>query len=368
MSWFGPQRHRGTKTQRRAITIFLFARLCVFVPLCLCGPFQNIQDIYKSANTDFDAGRWTEAAAKYEQVLKEDANHIPSRFNLAVSETKLGKSEDAISDYKKILEKDATIYEVHVNLALLLEQTGKPAEAGEQFERALALRPGDVQAELNLGMFYVRANDLEKAYSHLITAEQKGIATPDLYVALSESEHLRKNEAKSREYLTKAVALAPTNMNLRRQLAVSYFDEKDYANAIPQLEQVAKADPNDADFLYMLGKSYEATKSYSQALPILQQVIRIKPDAVEAYATIGAIFYAQDDWTRAAQALARVTQLRPKEALGYFVLATCLDKLGNAKEALVQYNKFLELDDGSNDTRSFQARERAKTLERRLKR
>jgi len=44
------------------------------------------------------------------------------------------------------------------------------------------------------------------------------------------------------------------------------------------------------------------------------------------------------------------------------------NKLGNIKEALVHYNKFLELDDGSNDARSFQARERAKTLDRRLKR
>src|SRR5579884_741785 len=86
---------------------------------------QSIQDVYKAANTDFEAGRWAEASAKYEQVLKEDTNHIPSRFNLAVCETKLGKSEEAIADYKRILEKDATIYEVHVNLAILLDETGK---------------------------------------------------------------------------------------------------------------------------------------------------------------------------------------------------------------------------------------------------
>jgi tetratricopeptide (TPR) repeat protein len=118
----------------------------------------------------------------------------------------------------------------------------------------------------------------------------------------------------------------------------------------------------------MLGKSYEATKAYPQAVPILQQAIRAKPDLVEAYATIGAIFYALEDWPQAAKALTYVIQLRPREAVGHFVLATCLDKLGNAKEAVVQYNQFLELDDGSNDSRSFQARERARTLERRLKR
>ena len=329
---------------------------------------QNLQDIYKSANADFDAGLWEEAASKYEQVLKGDAKHIPSQFNLAVCRTKLGKPDDAIATYKTLLEQDGTVYEARVNLALLLDQTGKHNEAGEQFEKALALRPNEVQAELNLGMFYMRENNVDKAYPHLTALSGKGVATVDLYIALSEAEHSRKNEVKSREYLSKAIELDPTNTNLRRQLGSSYFDEKDYTNAIPQLEQVVKADQRDADFLYMLGKSYEATKAYAQALPVLQQVLRIKPDSAEAYATIGAIFYGQKDWTRAAQALMRVTQLRPREAVGYFVLATCLDNLGNEKDALVQYNKFLELDDGSNDVRSFQARERARTLERRLKR
>ena len=74
------------------------------------------------------------------------------------------------------------------------------------------------------------------------------------------------------------------------------------------------------------------------------------------------------DWQRAAQAMSRVVELKPMDALAHFVFATCLDNLGNAKEAIVQYNKFLGLDDGSSDARSFQARQRAKTLERRLKR
>jgi tetratricopeptide (TPR) repeat protein len=300
--------------------------------------------------------------------LKEDPGHIPSRFNLAVSDTKLSKFDDAIAAYKALLDKDGSIYEARINLALLFEQTGKRAEAGEQYEKALALHPDDVQAGVNLGMFYVRGNEVEKAYPHLAAAAQKGVATPEVYTALSDIEHTRKNEGKSREYLQQALGLDSSNVNLRRQLATSYFDDKDYGKAIPQLERVVKADPANPDYLYMLGKSYEATKDYSKAVPILQQAIRAKPDLVEAYATMGAVFYALEDWTQAARALTYVIQLRPREAIGHFVLATCLDKLGNAKEAVVQYNQFLELDDGSNDSRSFQARERARTLERRLKR
>ncbi len=329
---------------------------------------QSIQDVYNSANADFDAGRWAEAASKYEAVLKEDPSHIPSRFSLAVCYTKTGNIDAAIANYRTLLGQNETIYEAHVNLAILLDQNGKRDEAGEQYERALALRPDDGQAQLNLGMFYIRGNNVETAYPHLTAAVEKGINTPELYTALSEIEHARKNELKSREYLEKAIALDASNMNLRRQLAISYFEDKEYAKVVPVLVELVKSEPANADYLYLLGKSYEQLKAYPQAAAVLQQAIRIKPDGVEAYATLAAVYYAQEDWARAAQALSRVVELRPREALPHFVLATCLDNLGNAKEAIVQYNKFVELDDGSNDARSFQARQRARTLERRQKR
>ena len=142
---------------------------------------QSIQDVYQSANADFDAGRWTEAAAKYEQVLKEDASHILSRFNLAVCYTKTGRAEEAISAYRTLLDQNGAVYEARVNLAVLLDQTGKRAEAGEQFEKALALRPDDTQAQLNLGMFYMRGNEIEKGYPYLRAAADKGLESADLY-------------------------------------------------------------------------------------------------------------------------------------------------------------------------------------------
>src|SRR5437870_4721551 len=233
--------------------------------LLILALLQSVQDVYKSANTDFDGGRWAEAAAKYEQVLKEDAKHIPSRFNLAVCFTKTGKIEEAIAAYRTLLDQDGTIYEARVNLALLLDQSGKRAEAGEQFEKALALRLDDTQARLNLAMFYMRGDEIDKAYPYLTGLAEKGISSAELYVALSEIEHARKNEPKSREYLEKAILLDPKNPRLLHQLAISYFEEKNYAKAAPVLEQLVKAEPANPDYFYLLGKSYEQLKPYPQA-------------------------------------------------------------------------------------------------------
>jgi Flp pilus assembly protein TadD len=79
------------------------------------------------------------------------------------------------------------------------------------------------------------------------------------------------------------------------------------------------------------------------------------------------VYFIQEDWARAAQMLSRFVELKPRQAMAHFALGACFDKLGNLKEALLHYNKFLEYDDGSNDPRSFQTRQRVRTLERRLK-
>ena len=196
---------------------------------------QSAPDLFKAANADFDAGRWADAAAKYELVLKEDPTHIPSQFNLAVSYSKAGNTSGAILAYRRLLEQDGNLYEARTNLAILLDQNGMPSDAAEQYEKALALRPDDPQAHFNIGMFYIRGREIEQAYPHLTTAAEKGLNFPELYVALSEAAHERKDEAKSRTYLEKASELDPANRNIRRQLGIVYREAGEFAKAIEVL-------------------------------------------------------------------------------------------------------------------------------------
>lgn len=354
---------------------------------------QSVQDIYKDANADFDAGRWAEAAAKYELVLKEDPSHIPSRFNLAVCYTNTGNVSGAIASYRTLLGQDGSIYEARTNLAILLDKNGDRTAAAEQYEKALSLRPEDPKAHFNLGMFYFRVQEFDKGYPHLLTAAKNGLQLPELYIALSEIEHDRKNDAKSLEYLEQANELDPSNHVVRRQLgimyheagkldkaiemlrpllpesrtelAISYFDKKDYGDAAELLEQLVNAEPTNVEYLYMLGRCYMELKAYPRSAAFMQRVLQIKPDHAEAYATLGSIFYIQEDWIHAAEMLKHLIELRPKEAINYFVLASCYEKLKNFKDAVINYNKFLEYDDGSNDARSFQARQRVRILGRR---
>lgn len=236
----------------------------------------------------------------------------------------------------------------------------------------------DIVKAANVDMDAKRWADAAAKYEQVRTYFEKEAADhPDdlsarsdlkrLYLSLAEAQHWLKDEIKSRDYLEKASSIDPNDTTIRRELALSYFENKLYAEAATRFEELARMLPNESEYRYLLGKALMEMKAYPRAIAVLQQLLQMRPDYVEAYSTLGSIYYVQEDWPRAAQMLLRFVEMKPRQAFSHFVLATCFDRMGNAKEAAFHYNKFLEFDDGSNDARSFQARQRAKTLERRLK-
>jgi tetratricopeptide (TPR) repeat protein len=356
---------------------------------------QSLPDLLKAANADVQAHQWTEAADKYEQILKEDPTHVPTMFGLAVCYANLDQPKRAAELYTKLLEQDPNVYEARVNFALLLEKLDERSAAQEQMEKSLTLRPDDPKAEMNAANFFNAEGELDKAYAHLVAAERKGQKTVDLFIALSQAETRLGHDDKSREYLEKASEMDPGNTDIqhdlgiayrkagnldraiavlkpllpqtRLELALSYFANKNFVEAGQLFEELVRVESPNPDYLYMLGQSYFETKRYSDATSVLVRLVDLQPNYVEAYATLGSVKYLQEDWAGAAAALLKFLEFKPDHAFSHFVAATCFDKLGKDKEALVHYNRFLALDDGASDVRSFQARQRAKALEARIK-
>jgi Putative Zn-dependent protease, contains TPR repeats len=361
--------------------------------LALLLLFQNPADLYKAAVADMENARWAEAAATFEKVLRDDPGHIPTEFNLAVCYTKLEKLDEAKQLYRKIVEQDASMYEAVFNLGLLQLQSGEDKDAEQQFKTAATIRPDDPDPVLYQARIFEKAGDKTNAAEAYERAAQLKPNNPDIRIAAitfylntqqidrayaqfqalqppvpTDSDLRRRLGAAFRaaKNLDKALeVLAPLGSGDNLELALVYFDLKQYEKAGAVFTLLTEKEPNNPDYLYMLGKCQFETKQYTKAVPTLQRALKLNPEDIEAYSTLGTTYYFLEDWPNAIVALERFAKARPRTALVYFLIATSYDKLGNVPLALVNYNKFLELDDGSNDARSFQARQRAKTLERR---
>jgi len=386
-----------------------------------------LEELYAEAMTAMEAGDWSKAISKLEAILVEDPSHVSSRFNLAVSLDEAGQTDRALESYRAMLDADPTIFEARMNLAILMHEHDMSDDAIVEFTNAARLRPEDplpalyraqlldqsdridetiqayetvlgidpelVEAHERLGFIYRDMDDTDQAIREFSEAIRLGSLAPAVFVAAGDIESDRDNLDAAREYYERAAAIVPGDADIRLRLALVLRNQEQLSEAIAILEDLEESDPvlaeaymaaemyaaaaavferltaqnpEISDYWYMLGRAYFLTGRSEQAELVLQRAMSIEPERVAGWGTLAVIYMEREDWQSAGVMLLQYVTLEPDHAPSHFAVALCFDNLGEFERALMHYNRFIELDDGSDDVQSFQVRQRAESLERYL--
>jgi arylsulfatase A-like enzyme/cytochrome c-type biogenesis protein CcmH/NrfG len=108
------------------------------------------------------AGKREQAIAAYERAAQVNPTDTGSQVNLATAYLEAGKVADAERCFRWVLtiEENASAYN---GLGLIAIQRRDTAAARVHFESAVALDPGLVEAQLNLGLIYKMSGDIPRA-------------------------------------------------------------------------------------------------------------------------------------------------------------------------------------------------------------
>jgi Flp pilus assembly protein TadD len=136
--------------------------------------------------------------------------------------------------------------------------------------------------------------------------------------------------------------------------------------AISYLKEVSKTS-TDPVIHFSLGTLYLHEREFEPAKEEFLRALQFNPGCSECYSNLGSIFLLQERYAEAVAALTRFTEANPENAGTYFYLGIAHDKLMDYQNAWSNYQKFLELDQGKADKQGFQARERMKVLEKKIK-
>ncbi len=135
-------------------------------------------------------------------------------------------------------------------------------DALECFNRAIALAPGSVKVENNLGLAYEglnRTDDAVIAYRQAIAWQdagppQRASEQPLLNLAIVLLHQGKLGEAQS--LLLRAVLIAPQDPRVHEQLGQLYARENNYAEAAKYLETATRLDPKRSNLHFLLGQAY----------------------------------------------------------------------------------------------------------------
>jgi tetratricopeptide (TPR) repeat protein len=100
------------------------------------------EELYDAATLLKDDGKLDEAAAKYEELLRQDDSYALAHSALAVVLTKLRRHDEAISHAQRVCQLEPKDPFSFTALSVTLQRAGKIPEAEDAMARARMLQGG----------------------------------------------------------------------------------------------------------------------------------------------------------------------------------------------------------------------------------
>jgi len=378
-----------------------------------------------------DDKRYDAAVELFGKAVEADPKDYAARFQLALAYSLLGKNAEAIPQYKAAIDLKPGLYEAEINLGICLLRTKdadgalpylnsaaqqKPrefrpvfylgtallekqqwADAEMAYLTALSLNAGSAPAELGLGQAIMHQGRLSEAETHLRKAASLDPAyRSDLLqlAPLYEQNH-QASEAVAiyREFpqdpaalermgallldlgrveeavpaLEKAVAASPTTAN-RMALAQAYLKAKQPDKAEPLVKQAVATEPRNYELRMFHGNLLRDQHRYSDSAGEFNAAAQIQPDLATPWSNLAGVLVLAEQYPQAIAALDRVEALGAQNSGHYYFRAISFDHMHLLKDALANYNKFLETSQGKNPDEEFKARQRVRIIQNELKR
>lgn len=261
-------------------------RLAIGFLICLiacCAQPLRAQDLqkqdldlqYQLAVSDYEAGRFAQAAGELEKVLPYAATSSTVHELLGLVYASLNQSDKAMEQLKTAVQLKPDWVEARTNLGTALLHSGKAALAGEQFQKALALEPRGYDTNHNMGEFYVQAGKLAEARPLLQKAHEITPVAYDNSYDLAMTDFLLGRIDDARALVLDLVKQKDAGElhNLLGQI-----DEKDgkYVAAATDYEVAAHLDPSE-DNLFDWGSEMLLHRTYEPAITVFQEAARRYP-------------------------------------------------------------------------------------------
>ncbi len=201
-------------------------------------PFDSVAVIL------FQAGRWKEAAAEYEKVVKQQPANADNWILLGEALEKSGDLERALEAYNKAREWAPNNVNAAMLAGKLYDTLDRPAEAVKTYQEVLKLQPNDAYALNNLA--FHKAEDGSDLNEALIYAQRAQAQKPDEidFQDTAALIYMKKNLTdESLRILQGVVSREPNRPLYRLHLAMAYYQKGNKPAARKELEAAAKNNP-----------------------------------------------------------------------------------------------------------------------------
>jgi tetratricopeptide (TPR) repeat protein len=246
---------------------------------------EDIAELYSAS------GRLREAVEEAQSALKTNPNDLNARRVLARIYTKQigdpqanrfdeGMVKKALEQYKAITDSDPKDVESLVMVGRLNLVLGNSVDAEAAFKKAIVQEPSSEDAMTGLASVYSGRGD-EKAAAALLEKLAQTNPSPRAWISLATNYEQMKEFALAADAFKKALAMDPTRLELKSQMAQDLAESEQYDEALKAYQELADANPQDPEPLAREAQIYEQQHKLDDARRLMDKARAVDPDNIE---------------------------------------------------------------------------------------
>ena len=226
------------------------------------------------------------------KALQADPGFVPARKNLAISYFNSGKYDLASTEFEKLGQSPGNSRSVaSLFLGIIAEKQGRFRESAALLQQAGGIVYQYPQAVLSLAHSRMELDQVQKADADLKTLDaMSGVAAAEYFEA-----------------------------------GLLYAKQKQYAQALPELERAAKVDPGVPGLVYQRAVVLDQLGRSHEALQVLKDLTRTRPDG-DSLNLMASLARKNGDLNLAIQSLRQAAALEPAREVNYLDFSSlCMD-------------------------------------------
>jgi tetratricopeptide (TPR) repeat protein len=289
---------------------------------------------------------YPEAAKVFDRAVKDFPQLFEGYYNLALAELALRESSDALATLAKAPPTAPSGEVARSYLRGKIEAAlGKNTEAERDLAAAFTAAPREENYALDLGLFYLRVQNYQRALVVFQKAASLQKNSPFLQLGLGLGQFLGGQEAEAIETCRALLAVQPNFSPARVMMAFALYVQ----GKIEEAERTAAQglrDPNPSAYLFYLDAACLIklqSRDYDLMLKDLTIAARAIPRCSLCYLALSKVHQRKGDRSDATADLEKAIRLDPSLADAWYRLAAIYEQAGQTQAARQARRRFEEL-------------------------
>jgi tetratricopeptide (TPR) repeat protein len=309
---------------------FYFCVIALAVLLLPRPGFAAKDPDIEAARAAADAQKWDAVIEKTQAVLSRDAKSLDALRLLGVAQIAIGDTLEGVVHLEEALSIKAHDAASLVPLVDCLLARGDVDEADRFVSAAEAKDRRGRLWEIKASRARVLATQGQSTEAIRLLAEAtaknpENSLYPKLLARLYRDQNVL---VLAIDHYRHAIELAPSDAQLRFELAQVLLKNKQFDEAMAEFKTVRDADPTNIEVNYQIGKLYFAASRYVEALEPLKAAVKDRPKHFYSQYLLGQTYRNLGDLPEAEKSLCEAYELRPQRREVVVLLTKTMEEQG----------------------------------------